>query len=105
MKFGTVVAARARRVPERVAVACGAERLTFGELNARSDRPANALLGRGLRSGDRVVLYLGNVIERCRSLIAGYKKPRDVRFVESLPRNSVGKVVKESLRAGGTPRS
>ena len=60
MKFGTVVAAQARRVPERVAVACGAERLTFGELNARSDRLANALLGRGLRSGDRVVLYLGN---------------------------------------------
>jgi acyl-CoA synthetase (AMP-forming)/AMP-acid ligase II len=60
VKFGTIVAAQARRVPDRVAVACAGERRTFGELDARSDRLARALLARGLRSGDRVVLYLGN---------------------------------------------
>jgi acyl-CoA synthetase (AMP-forming)/AMP-acid ligase II len=59
-KFGAIVAGQARRVPQRVAVACGAERLTFGQLDARSDRLAQALLARGLRAGDRVVLYLGN---------------------------------------------
>ena len=32
MKFGAVVGAQARRVPDRVAVACGAERLTFGDI-------------------------------------------------------------------------
>jgi long-chain acyl-CoA synthetase len=38
------------------------------------------------------------LIAHCRTLIASYKKPRQIRFVESLPRNSVGKVVKTLLR-------
>ena len=38
------------------------------------------------------------VIEHCRALLAGYKKPRHVFFVEALPRNSVGKVLKNRLR-------
>ncbi len=38
------------------------------------------------------------VIEHCRALLAGYKKPRYVVFVEALPRNSLGKVLKNRLR-------
>ena len=38
------------------------------------------------------------LIEHCRTLIAGYKKPRHVHFVDSLPRNSVNKVAKHELR-------
>jgi long-chain acyl-CoA synthetase len=38
------------------------------------------------------------VIEHCRERIASYKKPRYVRFVEALPRNSTGKVLKYELR-------
>ncbi len=38
------------------------------------------------------------VIEHCREAIAGYKKPKHVRFVETLPRNSTGKVLKFQLR-------
>jgi acyl-CoA synthetase (AMP-forming)/AMP-acid ligase II len=34
----------------------------------------------------------------CAALIAGYKKPRLIEFVEALPRNSAGKVVKNILR-------
>jgi long-chain acyl-CoA synthetase len=34
----------------------------------------------------------------CANLLAGYKKPRIVHFVEALPRNSVGKVLKQELR-------
>ena len=33
----------------------------------------------------------------CRTLIAGYKKPKYVRFLEPLPRNSTGKVAKAEL--------
>jgi long-chain acyl-CoA synthetase len=38
------------------------------------------------------------VIDHCRESIASYKKPKHVRFVASLPRNSMGKVLKFELR-------
>ena len=37
--------------------------------------------------------------EHCRTLIASYKKPKQIRFVEELPRLATGKVDKVSLRA------
>jgi long-chain acyl-CoA synthetase len=43
------------------------------------------------------------VIEHCRERIASYKKPRHVCFVSSLPRNSLGKVLKYRLREGFVP--
>ena len=44
------------------------------------------------------VLEAERIIEHCRETIAGYKKPKHVRFVEALPRNSTGKVLKYQLR-------
>jgi long-chain acyl-CoA synthetase len=38
------------------------------------------------------------VVEFCKTRLAGYKKPRHVVFVEDLPRNTLGKVVKRELR-------
>ena len=38
------------------------------------------------------------LIEHCRARLAGYKKPRRVIFVDALPRNAMGKVVKRELR-------
>ncbi|HEY3995796.1 MAG TPA: long-chain-fatty-acid--CoA ligase [Mycobacterium sp.] len=38
------------------------------------------------------------VIEFCRRHLAGYKCPRTVDFVESLPRNASGKILKNELR-------
>ncbi len=38
------------------------------------------------------------LIEYCRTRLAGFKRPRSVVFVEALPRNSVGKVLKNKLR-------
>lgn len=34
----------------------------------------------------------------CRELLAGYKVPREVRFVDELPRNASGKLVRSALR-------
>ncbi|MCA6274092.1 hypothetical protein, partial [Phenylobacterium sp.] len=38
------------------------------------------------------------VIAHCRTLIAGYKIPKTVDFIEVLPRNPSGKVLRRELR-------
>jgi acyl-CoA synthetase (AMP-forming)/AMP-acid ligase II len=39
------------------------------------------------------------IIDHCRGLLAGYKKPRSVEFVSSLPKGPTGKVLKRDLQA------
>jgi acyl-CoA synthetase (AMP-forming)/AMP-acid ligase II len=43
-------------------------------------------------------LTADEVIEHCKQNLASYKKPRWVDFVEALPRNTTGKVLKFELR-------
>ena len=38
------------------------------------------------------------IMEYCRSKLAGFKRPRSVVFVDSLPRNPMGKVLGKALR-------
>ena len=38
------------------------------------------------------------IMEFCRSRLSSYKRPRSVVFVDSLPRNALGKVLKKELR-------
>jgi acyl-CoA synthetase (AMP-forming)/AMP-acid ligase II len=38
------------------------------------------------------------IMEYCRSRLAGFKRPRSVIFVDALPRNAMGKVLKKDLR-------
>ena len=38
------------------------------------------------------------IMEYCRSKLAGFKRPRSVIFLDSLPRNPMGKVLKRELR-------
>lgn len=38
------------------------------------------------------------IIEYCQSKLAGFKRPRSVVFVDSLPRNPMGKVLRKKLR-------
>jgi acyl-CoA synthetase (AMP-forming)/AMP-acid ligase II len=38
------------------------------------------------------------LIEHCKTTLGGYKKPRSVEFVDTLPRNPTGKVLKRVLR-------
>ncbi|MFJ5269891.1 amino acid adenylation domain-containing protein [Streptomyces sp. NPDC088358] len=53
-----LVSARAERRPGDCAVVDEAERLSFGDLEHRSNRVANALIAGGLRPGDRVCLLV-----------------------------------------------
>ena len=39
-----------------------------------------------------------DIIEHCRGQLASFKKPESVIFVDSLPRNPLGKVLKRVLR-------
>ncbi len=38
------------------------------------------------------------IMEYCRAKLAGFKRPRSVVFVDSLPRNAMGKVLRKALR-------
>ena len=62
VNIGQVLSNRARRDPNLEAmVDCGSgERFTYAEINARTNRVANMLADRGVRTGDRVALLLMN---------------------------------------------
>jgi len=38
------------------------------------------------------------IMEHCRSRLAGFKRPRSVIFVDALPRTPMGKVLRKNLR-------
>jgi acyl-CoA synthetase (AMP-forming)/AMP-acid ligase II len=39
------------------------------------------------------------IMEYCRANLASFKRPRSVAFMDELPRNQMGKVLKKDLRA------
>ena len=63
MKLAAFLAAHAQATPEREAIACGAVRLSFRDIDERSTRLASALAARGVAIGDRVAIYLSNRAE------------------------------------------
>ena len=47
-----------------------------------------------------------DLVEACRASLSRYKAPKEIRFVAALPRNSMGKVLRRSLRdEGGASRA
>ena len=40
----------------------------------------------------------GDLVEYCQQRLAGFKRPRSIVFVDQLPRNAMGKVLKRDLR-------
>jgi acyl-CoA synthetase (AMP-forming)/AMP-acid ligase II len=38
------------------------------------------------------------LLEHCKGRLGGYKRPKSVDFVDALPRNPSGKVLKKDLR-------
>jgi amino acid adenylation domain-containing protein len=61
---------QAAQAPEAVAVVCGGERLTYAELNARSNRLARHLRACGVRAEVRVGILLERSIEMAVALLA-----------------------------------
>lgn len=63
LTFADAVATHARLTPHKLAVRDSRRRLTYAEWDVRSTRLANALLGLGLRKGDRVGVIAHNRLE------------------------------------------
>ncbi|MGD2165534.1 MAG: AMP-binding protein, partial [Anaerolineae bacterium] len=53
----------AERFPDKVALVCDGQRLSYAEIEARANRLAHALIDHGVHRGDRVALYLPNSVE------------------------------------------
>jgi len=53
----------AERSPDKVALVCGGQRLTYLEVDRMANRLAHALRERGVERGDRVILFLPNSVE------------------------------------------
>ncbi|MFD9606024.1 amino acid adenylation domain-containing protein [Streptomyces sp. NPDC059970] len=61
---------QAARKPEAIAVVCGGETLTYGELNARANRLARLLTGHGAGPGSLVALRLPRSTDLVAALLA-----------------------------------
>ena len=53
-------ATHARHDPNRTAIVCGDERLSWGEFDAAMNRVAHSVLAKGVQKGDRIAVMLGN---------------------------------------------
>jgi acyl-CoA synthetase (AMP-forming)/AMP-acid ligase II len=65
-----LLARSARRAPDAAALACEADRRTFGELEERSNRLAGALAARGVGPGEHVAMLQYNGIEFVEAFLA-----------------------------------
>ncbi|MBU0511358.1 MAG: AMP-binding protein [Chloroflexi bacterium] len=61
------------RWPNKVALVCDGQRLTYAELEAMANRLGHALMRHGLKRGDRVVIQLHNSVEAVVSIFATLK--------------------------------
>ena len=59
--------------PDKVALICEKTRLSYAQIDAQSNRLANALIQNGVRDGDRVLCYLLNGPELVVSIFAALK--------------------------------
>ncbi len=63
MLSGEMLRLTAERVPKRMAIVCGAERLDYRTLDRDANRFAHALMAAGLRKGDKVAIMAPNLAQ------------------------------------------
>jgi amino acid adenylation domain-containing protein len=63
----------AKRLPDKTALVCSGQRLTYRDIEERCNQLAHGLLALGLQRGDRVVIHLDNSIEAVLSFFAALK--------------------------------
>jgi long-chain acyl-CoA synthetase len=63
VQLGAILTRHARFSPDRIAVMCGEQRLSFKEFDERVNRLANGLIREGIGKGDKVACVLPNGLE------------------------------------------
>ena len=63
MRLETILSAQAVRHPDKIALVCGDERITYRDLDRRIRSVASGLRTQGIGPGDRVVVFLSNGVE------------------------------------------
>ena len=61
------------RIPDREAVVLGSTRLTYKELDSRTNKAANALKKLGIKKGSHIGIYAFNCIEWLEVMLGAYK--------------------------------
>jgi amino acid adenylation domain-containing protein len=74
----------ASRFPDKVALVCMKQRLTYAELEARSNALAHSLVAAGVQRGDRVVIFADNTVETVVAFWAVLKADAVVSIVNPL---------------------
>ncbi len=60
----------AQKSPQKTALVCGEQRLSYQDIEAQCNRLAHALRAVGVQRGDRVAVYLDNSVEAVMAIFA-----------------------------------
>ncbi len=74
----------AERIPDKVAVVCKGVHVSYGEMNAGSNALAHTLVRRGVKRGDRVLVFADNTVEAAIAFWAVLKANAVVSVVNPL---------------------
>ena len=72
---------------EKIALVCAGQRLSYREIDARSNALANSLVAGGVERGDRVVVFADNTVETVISFWAVLKANAVVSIVNPLTKS------------------
>ncbi len=77
----------ARELSDKIALVCMKQRVSYGELDARSNALANTLVSSGVKRGDRVVIFADNTVETVVSFWAVLKANAVASIVNPLTKS------------------
>lgn len=91
----------AKRFPDKTALVCGSERLSYRDIEERANRLAHSLIAQGVERWDRVAVFLDNSVEAVVSIFAILKA--GAVFLVLNPTTKAGKLayVLNNCRARG----
>lgn len=89
----------AARLPRKVALVCGAQRVTYAELDEMSNRMGHALAEAGVKRGDRVAIHLHNSVEAAVGIFGALKAGATFVFINASTKLDKIKFILNNCRA------